>query len=178
LFWVNRLLKICNLDVILQIIMKILSTSALCFLWSLSGFSQKSLMSYDDIKYLLHNNLHQADTFLVAKGYIIAKKDNANKNRTYSLTMRGGTHSNINLRSDGKRLFMEIETNEVDQYNLIRESISQYIDKTAAVADVQTYSVKDLGSIYITVNDTVPYDALKKDYDIQIVSDRHVTAYN
>jgi len=158
--------------------MKMVTLSILCFLWSLASFSQKSLISYDDIKYLLRNNLHKADTFLVAKGYIIAKKDNANKNRTYSLTMRGGTHSNINLRSDGKRLFMEIETNEVYQYNLIRESISQYIDKNAAVADVQTYLVKDLGSIYITVNDAVPFDALKKDYDIQIVSDRHITAYN
>ncbi len=148
-----------------------ISCSILCF-------GQKNLISYDDIKYLLHNNLRQADTFLVAKGYLIAKKDNDNKNRKYTLTMRGGTYTNIGVRSDGKRLFMEIETNEVDQYNLIRESIAQYVNKDTMVADVQSYTVKELGSIYITINDTVPYDALKKDYDIQIVPDKHITAYN
>jgi hypothetical protein len=46
---------------------------------ALQGFSQKSLISYDDIKYLLNNNIHQADTFLVAKGYIVTKKDNDTK---------------------------------------------------------------------------------------------------
>jgi hypothetical protein len=140
--------------------------------------AQKSLISYDDIKYLLHNDLGHADTFLMAKGYILVKKDLKNKNRSYALTMRGGTHSNIGVRSDGKRLFIEIETNEVDQYNMIRESIAQYINKDAMVADVQSYTVKDLGNIYITINDTVPYDPLRKDYDIQIVSDKHITAYN
>ena len=39
-----------------------------------SGFCQKSLISYEDIKYLLNNNIHQADTFLTAKGYVITKK--------------------------------------------------------------------------------------------------------
>lgn len=140
-------------------------------------FGQKSLISYDDIKYLLHNDLGHADTFLVAKGYILAKKDIKNKNRSYSLTLRGGTHNNIGVRSDGKRLFVEIETNEVDQYNMIRESIAQYINKDAMVADVQSYTVKELGNIYITINDTVPYDPLRKDYDIQIIPDRHITAY-
>ncbi len=141
-------------------------------------FGQKSLISYDDIKYLLHNDLPHADTFLVAKGYILAKKDNNNKNRRYALTLRGGTHNEIGVRSDGKRLFIEIETNEVDQYNMIRESIAQYVSKDAMVADVQTYTVKELGNIYITINDSVPYDPLRKDYDIQIVSDKHITAYN
>jgi predicted house-cleaning NTP pyrophosphatase (Maf/HAM1 superfamily) len=141
-------------------------------------FGQKSLVSYDDIKYLLHNNLQQADTFLVAKGYIIAKKDNNNNNRKYSLGIEGGTYSNISMRSDGKRLFIEIETNEIDQYNLIRESISQYLNKDALVADIQTYSVKDLGNIYVTINDSVPYNPIKKVYDIQVVGDKHITAYN
>ena len=141
-------------------------------------FGQKNLISYEDIKYLLHNNLHQADTFLVAKGYAVTKKDNNNKNRRYAAAWPGGTNSNISLRSDGKRLFIEIETNELAQYNLIRESVSQFINKDTMVADVQSYTVKDLGSIYITVTDTVPYDPLKKDYDITIVPDKHVTAYN
>jgi len=158
--------------------MKIVTLSIACLLSSVCCFGQKSLISYDDIKYMLHNNLLHADTFLVAKGYMLTKKDNANKNRSYSLTMQGGTHSSINVRSDGKRLFIEIETNEVDQYNMIRESIAQYLNKDAMVADVQTYTVKDLGSIYITINDTIPYDPLKKDYDIQIIPDKHITAYN
>jgi hypothetical protein len=141
-------------------------------------FGQKSLISYDDVKYLLHNNLHQADTFLVAKGYVIAKKDNNNKNRKYSLTTPNGTYNNIDMRSDGKRLFIEIETDEIDQYNLIRESIAQYLNMKGMVADVQSYSVKELGEIYITVNDTVPYNPIKKDYDIHVVGDKNITAYN
>jgi predicted house-cleaning NTP pyrophosphatase (Maf/HAM1 superfamily) len=151
---------------------------ALIMLSALKGFSQKSLISYEDIKFLLNNNIHQADTFLVAKGYIIIKKDNNTKNRKYALTLQGGTHNNISLRADGKRLFIEIETNELNQYNLIRESISQYLLKDSMAADVQSYSVKELGNIYITVNDTMPYDPMRKDYDIQVVGDKRITAYN
>jgi hypothetical protein len=146
--------------------------------FAIPAFSQKSLISYDDIKYLLHNNLHQADTFLVAKGYVITKKDNDTKNRKYTLLIQGGTQNTVSMRIDGKKLFIEIETNEINQYNLIRESISQYLLKEAQVSDVQTYSVKDLGNIYITINDTVPYDPLKKDWDIQVVGDKHITAYD
>jgi len=142
------------------------------------GFSQKSLISYEDIKYLLNNNIHQADTFLTAKGYVITKKDNNTKNRKYVLTLNGGTHNIISLRVDGRRLFIEIETNELNQYNLIRESISQYLIKDGMVADIQTYSVKELGNIYISINESVPYDPLKKEYDIQVVGDKHITAYN
>jgi predicted house-cleaning NTP pyrophosphatase (Maf/HAM1 superfamily) len=141
-------------------------------------FGQKNLISYDDIKYLLQNNLNMADTFLVAKGYLIAKKDNKTKNRKYSVTFRDGTYSNLDLRSDGKRLFIEIETNELSQYNLIRESISQYLTKDSQIVDVQVYAMKDLGSIYITVNDIAPYNPIKKDYDIHIVGDKSITAYN
>ncbi len=57
--------------------------------WCMAGFCQKSLISYDDIKYLLHNNINMSDTFLVAKGYVIVKKDNNNKTRKYSLTFQG-----------------------------------------------------------------------------------------
>jgi predicted house-cleaning NTP pyrophosphatase (Maf/HAM1 superfamily) len=152
---------------------------ALCFIFiSTTVFSQKSLISYDDIKYLLHNNLLQADTFLIAKGYLITKKDHKNNNRKYALTLPGGTQNEISVRSDGKRLFIEIETNELAQYNLIRESIAEYLDKNAVSADVQSFTVKDLGNIYITTSDTVPYSPIRKDYDIQIVSDKQITAYN
>ncbi|SHM00592.1 hypothetical protein [Mucilaginibacter sp. OK098] len=151
---------------------------ALIMLSALKGFSQNGLISYEDIKFLLNNNINQADTFLVAKGYVITKKDNNTKNKKYALTLQGGTHNNISLRADGKRLFIEIETNELNQYNLIRESISQYLLKDSMAADVQSYSVKELGNIYITVNDTMPYDPMRKDYDIQVVGDKHITAYN
>ena len=155
------------------------SILALLFIFcSITAFCQKSLVSYDDIKYLLHNNLWRADTFLVAKGYIIAKKDNNNKNREYTMTTQSGSFVNINMRADGKRLFIEIETNEIDQYNLVRESISQYLDKETMGSGIQSYSVKDLGTIYITINDTVPYNPIKKDYDMQIVGDKHITAYD
>ena len=152
---------------------------ALLFIFcATAAFCQKTLISYDDIKYLLHNNLLQADTFLVAKGYLVTKKDNNNKNRKYGVTLPGGTTNEISVRSDGKRLFIELETNDIDQYNLIRESIAQYIDKNAVSADVQSFTVKDLGNIYITINDTVPYSPIRKDYDFQIVPDKHITAYN
>ena len=77
-------------------------------------FGQKNLISYDDIKYLLHNNLAYADTFLMAKGYSVTKKDNDTKNRKYNLSIQGGTYSNVSLRQDGKRLYIEIETNEIE----------------------------------------------------------------
>jgi hypothetical protein len=158
--------------------MRILLICLISVSFSTFCFGQKSLVSYDDIKYLLHNNLRQADTFLVAKGYLLTKQDNKNKNRKYSLTTPDKTFVNIDMRSDGKRLFIEIETNEIGQYDLIRESISQYLDKDSMAAGIQTYSVKDLGSIYITINDTVPYNPIKKDYDIQVVGDKHITAYD
>jgi len=141
-------------------------------------FGQSSLISYEDIKYTLHNNLQHADTFFMAKGYSIKVKDDKKKTREYVLAIKGGTHVDLILRADGKRLFMDLETNEISQYNLINNSISQYINKAGSTQDIQTYVVKDLCSIYITVNDTMPYDPMKRDYDMQIVADKNVTAIN
>jgi hypothetical protein len=141
-------------------------------------FGQKHLLSYDDLKFLLINNLQKTDTFMTAKGYLIIGKNNNTKNRSYSSETAGNNHVIVDIRLDGKRLFIEIQTNELDQYDLIHSSIAQYISKDSVVADVQTYTVKDLGTIYITVNDTAPYDPLKREYDIHIVSDKHITAYN
>lgn len=140
-------------------------------------YGQKHLLSYDDLKFLLQNNLQQADTFMMAKGYLSTGKKNNTKNRSYSSKV-GSNHVDVDIRIDGKRLFIELQTNELEQYDLIHNSIAQYIDKNSQVADVQTYAIKDLGSIYITVNDTAPYDPLKREYDIHIVSDKHITAYN
>jgi hypothetical protein len=73
---------------------------------------------------------------------------------------------------------VEITTNVLAQYDLIHNPIAQYIDRNSMSADMQTYSVKDLGAIYITVNDTAPYDPLKREYDIHVVPDKRITAYN
>ena len=136
------------------------------------------MISYEDMKYILHNNLLHADTFLMSKGYTLKVKDDKKKTREYTLAIKGGTHVDLTLRADGKRLFIDLETNELGQYNLINNSISQYINKAGSTADVQTYVIKDLCSIYITVNDTMPYDPMKRDYDMQIVADKSVTAIN
>ena len=140
-------------------------------------FGQKNLLSYEDLKYLLINNLQKTDTFMMAKGYLITNKNNKTNNRTYS-SVSGDSHIDINVRIDGKRLMVEIETNVLSQYDLIHNSIAQYVLKDSMSADVQTYNVKDLGSIYITVSDTSPYDPLKREYDIHVVPDKRITAYN
>ena len=147
---------------------------------ALSGvlcFGQKHLLSYDDLKLVLINNLQKTDTFMVAKGYQITAKNDKKNTRSYS-SVSGSSHVNVDVRLDGKRLFIEIITNELSQYDMVHNSIAQYVLKDAPVGDVQTYEVKQFGSIYITVNDTMPYDPLKREYDIHIVSDKHITAYN
>lgn len=141
-------------------------------------FGQKSLISYEDLKYLLHNNIMEADTFLTAKGYTVAVKNNKTKNREYTLPIAGGTHVTIGIRADGKKIYMELETNDLGQYTLLNNSISQYLNKEALIDDVQIYAIKNLCNIYITVNDTMPYDPLKRDYVMQIVPDKNVTAFD
>ncbi|MDB4926489.1 hypothetical protein [Mucilaginibacter sp.] len=141
-------------------------------------FGQKSLISYEDLKYILHNNLQRADTFLMAKGYTLTLKNTKTNNRIYTLSIKGGSHVNVSLRADGKRLFMELETNAMEQYDLLNNSISQYIHTKGAIGDIQTYVIKNLCEIYITTNDTMPYDPLKKDYVVQIISDKNITAYD
>jgi hypothetical protein len=140
-------------------------------------FAQKNLLSYDDLKYLLINSLPKTDTFMMAKGYQVMSKNTKTNNRVYS-SISGDSHIDINVRQDGKRLMVEIETNVLLQYDLIHNSIAQYITKDAATPDVQTYVVKDLGTIYVTVTDTAPYDPLKREYDIHVVPDKKITAYN
>src|ERR1700753_4015471 len=128
----------------------------LLLVFTVSGilcFAQKNLLSYDDLKYLLINNLQKTDTFMMAKGYEVKVKNVKTGNRTYS-SVSGDLHIDINVRIDGKRLMVEIETNVLSQYDLIHNSIAQYVLKDSMSADVQTYNVKDLGSIYITVSDT------------------------
>ena len=82
------------------------------------------------------------------------------------------------MRQDGKKIFVEIVTNEIDQYNLIKESIIQYINKDVLVGDVQSYTIKDIGTIYISIYDAEPYNPLRKDYNINIIPDKNITSYN
>lgn len=146
-------------------------SAALCF-------GQQNLISYEDIKFLLHNNLAQADTFLTAKGYTTTQKNLKTRNRTYRVNLNGGTFVTLAMRADGKKQYMELETNDLTQYTLINNSISQYINKEGSIGDVQTYFIKNLCSIYITVNDTRPYNPLKRNYVMQIVPDKSITAYD
>ncbi|HVV55116.1 MAG TPA: hypothetical protein VHC47_07325 [Mucilaginibacter sp.] len=157
--------------------MKKLTLLTLFAVSCISCFAQKSLLSYEDLKYLLINDLSKTDTFMMAKGYEVKVKNSKTKNRTYS-SSSGDLHIDIQVRQDGKRLLVEIETNVLSQYDLIHNSIAQYVTKDAMTPDVQTYVVKNLGTIYITVTDTTPYDPLKREYDIHIVPDKRITAYN
>jgi hypothetical protein len=141
-------------------------------------FGQKNLISYEDLKFILHNNLEQTDTFLVAKGYTPTVKNVKTKNRSYRININGGTFVNLSVRADGRRQFMELETNDVNQYNLINNSISQYLNTEGSIGDVQTYTIKNFCNIYITVNDTRPYNPLKRNYIMQIVPDKSVTAFD
>ena len=140
-------------------------------------FGQQNLISYEDIKFLLHNNLAQADTFLTAKGYTTTQKNVKTKNRAYGLKLTDGSFVTLTMRADGKKQYIELETNDITKYTLINNSISQYINKEGSIGDVQTYYVKNLCNIYITVNDTKPYNPIKRDYVMQIVPDKNITAY-
>ena len=152
--------------------------SVILFLSVTVCFGQGKLISYDDLGYLLRNNINKADTFFAAKGYSLIDKDVKKKTRRYALKIQGGTYANFSLRNDGRRMYMEIETNEPEQYNLIYNSISQYINTQTSTPEVQTFAVKDLGSIYIMVNDAIPYNPLRRTYTMQVVSDKSITAYN
>lgn len=144
---------------------------------SMLCFSQSKLLSYEDVKYLIRNDLNQADTFLVAKGYKLKSHNIKKKYSEYTMPIAGGTFVNVNLRMDGRRMFMEIETTEVGQYNLILNSIAQYPHTSGLTgADIETYTIKNLFTAYVTINEVVPYSPLIKDYSIQIVPDKSAVA--
>jgi hypothetical protein len=158
--------------------MKQLLLFAFIFCFASTCFAQTNLISYDDLSYVLHNNINKADTFFIAKGHSLLKKDEKKNVRKYNLNIAGGTYVQTNLRSDGKRLFVEIVTNELAQYNMIYNSISQYVNSESTTVDVQSFKVKDLGEIYIMVNDVIPYNPTRREYTIRVVSDKSITAYN
>jgi hypothetical protein len=144
---------------------------------SITCFSQSKLLSYEDVKYLIRNDLNQADTFLVAKGYKLKSKNIKKKYSEYTMPRSSGLFVNVNLRMDGRRMFLEVETTDVAQYNLILNSILQYPHKfTLTGADIETYTIKDLFTAYIITNEVVPYSPIIKNYSIQIVPDKNAVA--
>lgn len=140
--------------------------------------AQSQLISYDDLHFLIENNLGKADTFLVAKGYTLAGTDTEKKTQKFTATFDAGTKSEIDMRADGKRIYIEIITDEISQYNMIRNSILQFLIKDEENVDIQTYEVKHLGTIYITVRDKVPYSPIRKDYDIHLVAQKNKVSYD
>lgn len=154
---------------------KIVFTAALMLSAGLL-FAQSNLISYDDIRFMLHNTLPKNDEFLVSKGYVPVAGKNSTKNKKYTLTLPGSTHNNIELRSDGKKIFIQIESNLLGQYDMIKNSIASFKIDASAGPDTEAFLVKNLGNIYIITSDSVPYDPLKKDYEIQIVPDKNIAA--
>src|SRR4051812_20442748 len=83
--------------------------------------AQQQLLSYDDMVYLVTNNLQKADDFMTAKGYTSKNKKPIGAKTTgsikYALTIPGGTSSEVEIRADGKRVYIYIATDEIQQLN-------------------------------------------------------------
>lgn len=156
---------------------KILITAVfLCLTYA--GFAQGKLISYEEIQYLLHNNINRDDSLLLAKGYTQTEKNEKKKTRLYTLNTPRGTFIRLNMRADGRRMFLELETNDIQQHDVIISSITQYPHKTEEMGDMLVYIIKDLASVYITSTDMKPYDPMKKNYLMQIAPEKNVMAYD
>ncbi len=141
------------------------------------GFAQGKLISYEEVNLMLHNNINRNDSLLLAKGYTQKAKNEKKKTREYTFDTNRGTFVNVALRADGRRMFIELETNDNQQFDVLISSIKQYPYKRDDVGDIEVYVLKDLGSIYITSNDNNP-NPLKKYHLIQIAPDKNVMAYD
>lgn len=141
-------------------------------------FSQTSLLSYDDIQFMLQNNLEKNDTFLVAKGYVSLNAKPKKGSKKFILTLPNNVHNNIELRVDGRKIYIDIQTNALQQYDMLKNSIASYKVASEAGPDTEAYRVKDLGNIYVLITDAVPYNPLKREYEIQIAPDKQYTALN
>lgn len=155
---------------------KILITFVLCCVCYV-GFAQGKLVSYEEVQLMLHNNINRNDSLLLGKGYTQKAKNEKKKTREYTLATNRGTFINVALRADGRRMFIELETNDKQQYDVLMSSITQYPYKKENVGDMEVYTLKDLGTLYVTSNDNSP-DPMKKYHLIQIVPDKNVTAYD
>lgn len=143
-----------------------------------TGFAQGKLISYEEIQYMLHNNINRDDSLLLGKGYTLKAKNEKKRTREYTLATNRGTFINLILRADGRRLFMELSTNDIQQHDVLMSSIGQYPHKTETMGDMDIYILKDLCSIYVTQTENVPYDPMKKNYLMQIAPEKNVMAYD
>ena len=141
-------------------------------------FAQGKLLSYEEIQFMLHNNINRDDSLLLGKGYTQKSKNEKKRTREYTLATNRGTYINLTLRADGRRLFMELATNDIQQHDVLMSSIGQYPHKTETMGDMDIYVLKDLCSIYVTQTENVPYDPMKKNYLIQIAPDKNVMAFD
>lgn len=139
--------------------------------------AQQNLLAYDDFVYLITNNLQRADDFMQSKGYTKLKTKKAG-NLKYHMALPGNSALDVEIRADGKRLYIYIATDELQQLNLVNNSIEPFLISKDDNSGITNYKVEDLGNIYIMISDKVPFNPIKKDYDIRIVSDRNITAYN
>jgi hypothetical protein len=158
--------------------MKKLSITLLLSCLTYCGFAQGKLISYEEVQLMLHNNINRNDSLLLGKGYTQKSKNEKKKTREYALATNRGTFVKLSLRVDGRRLFIELETNDIQQHDVLMSSIAQYIHKKETIGDMDVYILKDLGSIYITQTENVPYDPMKKNYLMQIVPEKNVMAYD
>ncbi|UEG55081.1 hypothetical protein LLH06_08910 [Mucilaginibacter daejeonensis] len=160
---------------------RILAISMFC-LTALACKAQQKLISYDDMVYLITNNLQHDDQFMLSKGYISKNKKAIGTKTTgsikYELSLPGGSTSEVEIRADGRRVYIYIATDEIQQVNLVINSIEPFVLSKDESSGILNYKVKDLGNIYYTSTDKMPYNPIKRDHDIRIVSDKAITTYN
>lgn len=170
--------NLCNFNIVKCKRMKTLILFMSFFCMVTVSYAQKQLISYEDLKYLLENTPDKADTFLTDRGYTLVKTHHKTHKRRYMISMPDGTKSAIELRTDGKRNYVEIDTDNISQYNTIHNSIADFLQASTNNSDKLIYTVTDLGTINVTVSDTMPYSRNRKDYDIHLVANTNVTNFN
>jgi len=158
--------------------MKKVLLSLLLSAFAYTGFAQGKLISYEEIQFMMHNNINHDDSLLLGKGYTQKAKNEKKRTREYTLATNRGTFINLSLRADGRRLFMELSTNDIQQHDVLMSSITQYPYKKENMGDMDLYILKDLATIYVTQTENVPYDPMKKNYLMQIVPDKNVIAFD
>ncbi|WP_342645071.1 hypothetical protein [Mucilaginibacter sp. CSA2-8R] len=149
---------------------------ALC-LAALASHAQQKLLAYDDFVYIINNNLQKSDDFMISKGYTKVKTKKQG-NQKYHLDLPGNSTSDVEIRVDGRRIYIYVATDELQQLNLVNNSIAPFLLSKEDISGITNYRVRDLGNVYEQIIDKVPFNPIKKDYDIRIVSDKNITTYN
>jgi len=144
---------------------------------ALASHAQQKLLAYDDFVFIINNNLQKSDDFMVSKGYTKVKTKKQG-NQKYHLDLPGNNTSDVEIRIDGRRIYIYIATDELQQLNLVNNSIAPFLISQEDISGITNYRVRDLGNVYEQIIDKVPFNPIKKDYDIRIVSDKNITTYN